>query len=497
VSTIAEKLGAWIVSAREFPDRVRQRARWQAGSVVAAVHAGMTSAPALAVLETVKKRAHAGKCTVFPTGEKLALEDALTIQSALSMALDYDDYLFMGHTGHSAVLASWAIAEELGLGGKELLEAQIVANEIAGRVGASVVLGPQNGQAWSFIHAAAGAALGARLYGLSATQAAHALAIAMYQPTFTLWPGFMGGDAKVLTAAGPTLTGVQAAQLAAGGLTGALDILEHPKKGFLASFSFAALPDAFDGLGEEWVTDTLAFKKYPGCAYIDTTMDALFDALAHAGGAKIESVDIDAGVLTVEMDNLARDHRSDRLEPVNINFSIPQNVAIALVAGRHGPRELTRAFLDANDARIRELAGRVTLRHDWAMTGETFRAFASVLRPRLGAGDIARVIAGFLGQRTGSRRLGALHLRQAFQKIPPRVPLKDFRMVFPSQVTLHTDRGDFQARRDVPSGAPGAGDEAAVVAAKLRAEAPKIRFPEIMDAFESRTIQELSSAASA
>ena len=36
---------------------------------------------------------------------------------------------------------------------------------------------------------------------------------------------------KVLTAAGPTVTGIQAAQLAREGMTGAPEIFEHPRKG--------------------------------------------------------------------------------------------------------------------------------------------------------------------------------------------------------------------------------------------------------------------------
>ena len=139
----------------------------------------------------------------------------MTVNSAASMALDYDDYLYMGHTGHSAVLASLALCEAEALSTRDFLLAQVIANEIGGRVGASAVLGPQNGQAWSFIHAVEGAAIGAKLWGLCRERRRRTPSrIALYQPTFTLWPGFMGPGSKVLTAAAPTVTGLQAAAFA-------------------------------------------------------------------------------------------------------------------------------------------------------------------------------------------------------------------------------------------------------------------------------------------
>ena len=59
------------------------------------------------------------------------------------MGLDFDDYLFAGHTGHSAVLASLAYAEREGLPGRDLLCAATLANEVGGRLGAAFLLGPR------------------------------------------------------------------------------------------------------------------------------------------------------------------------------------------------------------------------------------------------------------------------------------------------------------------------------------------------------------------
>jgi 2-methylcitrate dehydratase PrpD len=408
------------------------------------------------------------------------------------MALDYDDYLYMGHTGHSSVLGSWAVAEEIGADTRALLVAQVAANELEGRLGASVVLGPQNGQAWSFIHAAGAAAAAARLYGLDEAQTAHAIAIALFLPPFTMWPGFMGSSSKVLTAAIPTVTGIQAAQLAREGMTGALDVIEAPREGFWASFSYAPMPRAMDGLGEGWVTDTLAYKAYPGCAYIDTTMDALLDAHAHAGrppAEKITAIEVEASLLTVEMNRLAMRHAAPdgRLDPIHLNFSIPGNAAICVLAGRLGAAEMALGFLTSRGDEIRALAARVTLRHDWEMSARVVESFDGTGGARLGdlsPGELWRVARGYLSRMgSGGLDLGRAPVGKMARALFERATrgggdagqsagFESFRMVVPAQVTIVTDDGArTTSRQDVAFGAPGQERLFETVVDKYRREA--------------------------
>src|SRR5256884_5552637 len=105
-----------------------------------------------------------------------------------------------------------------------------------------------NDQLWSFIHVAGAALAAGRLLGLDASRMGHALAIALYQAPRATVPGFMAPDSKLLTAAEPTLAGVRAARLAAAGVTGAVDALEHAE-GFLTGFPPAPLPGTASSLG--------------------------------------------------------------------------------------------------------------------------------------------------------------------------------------------------------------------------------------------------------
>jgi 2-methylcitrate dehydratase PrpD len=280
------------------------------------------------------------------------------------MALDYDDYLFAGHTGHSAVLASLAVGEKLELSGRDVITAQVVANEIEGRIGAAVLLGPLNGQLWSFIHAAGAAAVYARALGFDVDAIESALGIALLQPPWPLESGFFGGAAKTLLASMPAAHGVQAVDLAGAGLKGSPGILDG-EQGFVARFTDRPILGAFTGLGSTWLTDTLCFKPYPGCAYIDSLVDAVLEIADHHKPTvdRIDRIEIAASVLTLGMDALSRPYlRGPESDPVTLNFSVPYNAAVALIDRELTPRQLTPERI--RDPRVWNLASRVTLKHD-------------------------------------------------------------------------------------------------------------------------------------
>jgi 2-methylcitrate dehydratase PrpD len=114
---VVGELGRFAATLRydDIPPRVLDKARWQLANVLASLHAGVHAEAANAVLRAVRRFDEAGPCTVFPSGERMSVHAAITANAALAMALDYDDYLYMGHTGHSAVLASLALAGARGL----------------------------------------------------------------------------------------------------------------------------------------------------------------------------------------------------------------------------------------------------------------------------------------------------------------------------------------------------------------------------------------------
>lgn len=502
MSTFATDIAewAWALKFSDIPERVIRKAKLQLYSVLAAMHASHRHEIGQEVVDAVSAWAGDGPSTILPAGKKVDVLSAAYANASLSAALDYDDYLLFGHTGHSAVCASLAMAEREGSSIEEMLTAQVIANEIEGRLGATVVLGPHNGQGWSHIHLAGSAAAAAKLMGLSAEQTAHAIGISLYQPTYVLWPGFMGPDSKATTAATPTVTGIQAAILAGKGATGPLDVIEHPQ-GYMARLSYAPSPHFLSGLGKAWTTDTLGYKVYPGCAYIDTTVDALLEIMRlysdETGKAlspdDVDEIKVEATLLTVEMDHLSKTGGSfDPVNPVSINFSIPGNLAIVLLTGELNADNLSKKWLSEYGEQIEKFSRKVKLVHDFDMTMDFLSSMDEVLdirkllkqmkiqdlvRFRMKAKEqygssmgvtVPEVLDAVMGSpKMRSRAWKGItdSARGLFQQTGPAVssgydlgdrPLENFTMPFSSRVTV-TTRSGFSTvyQQDIPIGGPG------------------------------------------
>src|SRR3954468_21701111 len=372
--TRIEQFADWVagLSVDAIPDSVLERARLQAMNTVAAGLAGSTSPSVSRLREATSYWAAPGAVGVIGTDDEWEPAAAAYANAAASMAHDWDDYIYMGHTGHSAVWAARAIADVTGASGDDVLAAQIAANEIEGRLGAALFLGPHNGQFWSSSHCAGAAAAAARLRRLDPEQTAQAIAIALYQPPFGLWPGFMGPDTKLLTAAQPVAQGIRAAILAASGFTGPLDVIEN-RRGLLSHFSYAPRPDMLGGLGQTWLTDTIAYKEHPGCAYLQAAVDGVLRLQSDNGfePGDVARIDVRGGWLTTAMEKLAA---GEPLTAVRVNFSVALSCAVALHAGRLTHEELAPNWLAERDDDLRDLATRVFLTHDWDLTMETMKA---------------------------------------------------------------------------------------------------------------------------
>jgi hypothetical protein len=83
--------------------------------------------------------------------------------TSASMIHDFDDFLYFSHSGHSSVFVPLVLGciEDASMG--DVLAAQVAANEVAGRLGARLLIGPHNGQMWSTTHVPAAIAAAGRL----------------------------------------------------------------------------------------------------------------------------------------------------------------------------------------------------------------------------------------------------------------------------------------------------------------------------------------------
>src|SRR3954451_14338199 len=153
--TICEQLGEWAagLTEAEIPGDVRIRAELQRRSIEAAAAAGASAAASFVQV-----------APDGPLGEIYA-------SAAASMAHDWDDYLYMGHTGHSAVPTARAFTDDP----SRALVAQVAAREVPGRLGLALCVGPHTGQFWPAIHCAGAAIARGVALGLDGERLSHAL----------------------------------------------------------------------------------------------------------------------------------------------------------------------------------------------------------------------------------------------------------------------------------------------------------------------------------
>jgi 2-methylcitrate dehydratase PrpD len=395
-------LARWIagMTYEALPEETRRAARYQVLNMIAAAHAGARSEESAAVKDGLAGFTGLGRSTVLATGQACAPGDAALANAAFSMAQDFDDIVWMGHTCHSAVFAPLAVCEHEGRTTAELLTAVVIANEIGGRLGASSFLGPLNGQMWTFIHLIGAAAATAWLLRLDEEHTTHALAIALAQPTFALQPGFMAPSSKLLAAGTPAATGIQAAYFARAGMTGAEGLLED-RRGFWARFSFLPMPFMLDGLGEFWAMQTLSIKTFPGCHYFQTAASAIGEILQRTGPFApdaVRAVKIATTKLGAEVTRFAGEYAplGSAVTPVNANFDLATTAAIFLHAGRLTSHEMEGAWLAAQSGPIRAFRDRIKVRHDPALTAQVVASARAVSTGRdalaqLQLGDLARL----------------------------------------------------------------------------------------------------------
>lgn len=429
---LTERVASWVESTtyESLPRRVVEEAKNQILSVIASVHAGHFSEVGKAVRRTVKDWAVAKDATVLPSGERSSLYNALFINSALGASLDYDDYLFAAHPGQSSVLAPLALAEKVGMTGKELLLTQVLVNEVAGRFGAALLTAKVPMQAQSVGHFVGGAIAGAKALGLDKDGIRSAIGLALLHPGTTLERAFFGSDARALHAATTTPLGVQAAQLAAGGLHGPLDILEHPD-GFFAGATAVPLVEAFDSLGKAWLTETLCYKIYPASAGLGTILDCVLDISRQhpLDVKKIRSIHIAACPGTLDLDRRAAAHLCGPTTPPSVlACSIPFNVAAAVTDRELTARQLTRERIA--DPALWALAAKVTITAD------------EIFAQRARGAWLARTLVSLPNGRP-SLDFDPLHVSQ-------------FRMSAGARVRVELEDGrSFEAEEEVPEGAAG------------------------------------------
>lgn len=391
--TVAEQLGAWAagVDPASLPPEVRATCHRLlldvTGLCVAARHTDYVAAM-LASAEG------AGTATALGHQVVLTSYDAALVNGIAAHGEDYDDTFEGGpvHAGAVIVPAVLAAAEARGLGGDRVMAGLAVGTELICR--ASLVA-PQAIHKAGFHPTAvlgalaAAAAVGTTL-GMTGAGIARAMGAAGSMAAGIIEYLADGSWTKRMHAGWAAQSGLRAARVAEAGFVGPLTVFEG-QHGFYKAFAPSRTPDfskLLDGLGERWVTETLAFKPYACGTMTQPFVDcAVMLAEAGIGAEQVAELECRVGEGTVHRlwEPLALKQR-----PPNGyagKFSTPYCIAVGFTDGRAGLEQFTDARVA--DPALQALAAKVRYTIDPA--DEYPRNYTGAIRATLTDGSTREV----------------------------------------------------------------------------------------------------------
>jgi 2-methylcitrate dehydratase PrpD len=294
---------------------------------------------------------------------------ALTNATAgVALEVDEGSRLGGGHPAIHVIPGALAVAEELRLDGRRLIESVVAGYEIGSRIGGATTVRPNvhSHGTWGTISTAVAVAKLGR--GDAGTVRAVMNLAASMSPANSWTPALDGATIRNLYPGRSAFQGILAVELQRCGFTGLRDapsdlygtILADRFEPELAASDLDTLTRA-DGHGSYRIEQNY-FKLHACCRFNHFALDAVM-ALQRAHRLttdEVEKVEIVTLPFAVRMGDPAP------ASPLAARFSIPWAVAAALVRGRTDPSAFDDRAL--GDERIRALARRVEIATDPAMT---------------------------------------------------------------------------------------------------------------------------------
>ncbi|MCP9482078.1 MmgE/PrpD family protein [Shimia sp. CNT1-13L.2] len=322
---ITQSLADFIANPPEAPHATRHMMALSLLDWVACGMAGAGEPVSRITRDMVSEEGGAAQAHMFGASGKVPARAAALVNGATSHALDYDDTHF-AHIGHPSVAvlpAALALAEKLGASGEDFLRSALIGVETSVRVG--VWLGRDHYQTGFHQTGTAGAfgaaAAAAHLLGFDAAKVAATLGL-----TATRASGLksqFGTMGKPYNAGLAAESGVEAALLVAKGFEPNPMALEAAQ-GFGPTHAGQALEGALDGLGEDWLFDSISHKFHACCHGLHATLEAL------AGMNRPAPEDVERVAITTHPRWMTVCNQPDPTTGLGAKFSYRMVVAMSL-----------------------------------------------------------------------------------------------------------------------------------------------------------------------
>ncbi len=306
-----------------------------------------------------------GKATAIGHAVGLGPYDAALVNGTAAHGEDFDDTFEGGpiHAGAVIVPAVLAAAEHRGLVSEAVLRGIAVGSELMCRMS---LVAPQAIHKACFhptavIGAPAAAAAVASALGLPPKVIAHAIGIAGSLASGIIEYLADGSWTKRLHAGAAAQAGIRAAFMAEAGFLGPTSVIEG-QHGFYRAFAPSKAPNfsaLLNGLGDDWVLETLAFKPYACGTMTQPFVDCAI-ALARQGVAADDIVSLECEVGEGTVHRLWEPLALKQAPPnaYAAKFSTPYCIAVGFMDGGAGLGQFTEARVA--EAAVRALAAKVS-----------------------------------------------------------------------------------------------------------------------------------------
>lgn len=374
------KLGEWIsqMSWECMPSQVQEAVQLRVLDLVSAALGAVKDPLLEQVISSYRSRYGEGPACVWGRPERFPAEVAAKINAMLAHTLELDDVhpASKTHGSASIIPAAWAMAETLGSSGQEFLTAVVCGYEVTARIGMALGVAAHRKKGW---HATATcgifgcAAAAAKLLKLDAEQTISALGMAGTQSS-GLW-AFLGDGAscKVLHPGHCAACGLDAAFLAAAGMTVPEHILDAEDGGLLKAMS-----DSYDcskagaGLGEVWEILNMDVKPYPCCRSVHCMIDAMFqirEEMEKEGRSAADIKQVEIATYQVGYQQCAVSKGClEPQSPMDAKFSAPYGAAAALLFGKVTREEFEPEAV--SNPQLRALMKKISVEPDEELTKE-------------------------------------------------------------------------------------------------------------------------------
>ena len=309
---------------------------------LACATAGRNAPGAREVLDLVSEWGGAPQAAIWCGTGRVPAPNAAWINGVMAHARDYDDThdAAILHAGVSVVPAAIAAAELAGgCSGADLLAGIAVGLELICRLGVSTTIGIiESGFIYSSLLGYFGAAAAAaRVMGFDAAETLNTMGVAYSQAAGTHQVTRDGALTKRMQPGLAARAAIVSVELTRRKVRGAQQVFEG-KDGLFRTY----LRDGYDparlraGLGERFHFVDLSYKPSPSCRFNHTAIDAALAIRAMPGFdvTRVRHIRVGLNNQAYEAVCTPPDIRAAPRNIVQAQFSIPYNVACALLHGR-------------------------------------------------------------------------------------------------------------------------------------------------------------------